>query len=152
MKINIIAIGKIKEKYFVDAICEYVKRSSRYADVKVVELTDAPQSKSIAEQQKIESDSLLLKAKGFVIAMDSRGKMMSSEDLAELIDTKCNEGISEFSFLIGGSHGHTDELRNKVDLLLSFGKNTFPHQLFRVMLSEQIYRALSINAGAPYHK
>lgn len=152
MKINIIAIGKIKEKYFVDAINEYVKRASRYADVKVVELADAPPSKSLEEQRKIESDLLLGKAKGYIVAMDMRGKELSSEGLAELVKSKCTLGESEFSFLIGGSHGHTEELRQKADMLLSFGKNTFPHQLFRVMLSEQIYRALCINAGTPYHK
>lgn len=152
MKINIIAIGKIKEKYFSDAIAEYVKRASRYADVKVVELADAPPSKTSEEQRKIESDLLLCKAKGFVVAMDMRGKELSSEGLAELIKSKCTLGESEFSFLIGGSHGHTEELRQSADMLLSFGKNTFPHQLFRVMLSEQIYRALCINAGTPYHK
>ncbi len=152
MKINVVAIGKIKEKYFQDAIEEYLKRSSRYADVKVIELSDAPPSKSAGEQQRIESDSLLSKAKGFTIAMDSRGKQLSSEELAKLIDAKCADGVGEFSFLIGGSHGHTDELRSKADMMISFGKNTFPHQLFRVILLEQIYRALSINAGTPYHK
>ncbi len=152
MKINIIAIGKIKEKYFLDGVTEYVKRSSRYADIKVFELPDAPQGKTPSEQQKIESELLLSKAKGFIIAMDSRGKLLSSEDIAHLIDSKCSDGVGEFSFLIGGSHGHTDELRAKANLLLSFGKNTFPHQLFRVMLSEQIYRALTINNGLPYHK
>lgn len=152
MKINIIAIGKIKEKFFSDAIAEYVKRASRYADVKVVELADAPPSKTPEEQRKIESDLLLCKAKGFVVAMDMRGKELSSEGLAELIKSKCTLGESEFSFLIGGSQGHTEELRQRADMLLSFGKNTFPHQLFRVMLSEQIYRALCINAGTPYHK
>ncbi len=152
MKINVVAIGKIKEKYFQDAIGEYLKRSSRYADVKVIELSDAPPSKSAMEQQRIESESLLSKTKGFTIAMDSRGKQLSSEELAKLIDIKCADGVGEFSFLIGGSHGHTDELRDRADMMISFGKNTFPHQLFRVMLLEQIYRALSINAGTPYHK
>lgn len=152
MKINVIAIGKIKEKYFLDAISEYAKRCSRYADVRVIELEDAPPSKTPSEQQRIESERLLQKAKGYIVAMDFRGKNLSSEEFASLIDTKCTEGVSEFSLLIGGSHGHTDELRKKADLLLSFGKNTFPHQLFRVMLLEQVYRALCINQGTPYHK
>ena len=152
MKINVIAIGKIKEKFFSDAIAEYLKRCSRFADVRVVELPDAPQGKSPLEQQRIESDSLLSKAKGYIVAMDFRGKELASESLAELLKTRCNDGESEFSFLIGGSHGHTDELREKADFVLSFGKPTFPHQLFRVMLCEQIYRALTINAGLPYHK
>ncbi len=152
MKINIVAIGKIKEKYFSDAIAEYVKRCSRYADVKVIELPDAPPSKSAEEQKYIESNLLLSKAKGYVIAMDMRGKQLTSEGFADLIKTKCADGVSEFSFLIGGSHGHTDELRAKADMILSFSQGTFPHQLFRVMLCEQVYRALSINAGTPYHK
>lgn len=152
MKVNVIAIGKIKEKYLTDAIAEYAKRLSRYADFKVIELPDAPPAKTADEQMKIESDSLLAKAKGFVIALDPRGKELSSEEFANFIDTKCTEGQSEFSFLIGGSHGHTDALRAQADFVLSFGKPTFPHQLFRVMVCEQIYRALTIIAGTPYHK
>lgn len=152
MRINVIAIGKIKEKYFSDAVAEYVKRASRFADVRVIELADAPQGKTPAEQRLIESERLLEKAKGYTIAMDFRGTQLSSEKLAELIKNKCSDGIGEFSFLIGGSHGHSDALREKADMLLSFGSNTFPHQLFRVMLCEQVYRALSINAGSPYHK
>ncbi len=152
MRVNVIAIGKIKEKYLVDAIAEYTKRMSRYADFKVVELPDAPQGKSPEEQKHIESEELLSKAKGFIIALDFRGRELSSEEFANLINTKCTEGINEFSFLIGGSHGHTDELRSKADMVLSFGKMTFPHQLFRVLVCEQIYRAYSIIAGTPYHK
>ncbi|MBO4554728.1 MAG: 23S rRNA (pseudouridine(1915)-N(3))-methyltransferase RlmH [Clostridia bacterium] len=152
MKVNVVAIGKIKEKYFTDAIAEYAKRLSRYADFKVIELADAPQGKTVEEQKKIESDELLQKAKGFVIALDPRGKELTSEDFAELIKTKCTEGQSEFSFLIGGSHGHTDELRAQADVVMSFGKPTFPHQLFRVMTCEQIYRAFCIINGTPYHK
>ena len=152
MKINVIAIGKIKEKYLSDAIAEYAKRMSRYADFKVIELPDAPQGKTAEEQKKIESDALLSKAKGYIVALDPRGKELGSDDFAELIKTKCTEGQSEFSFLIGGSHGHTDELRAQADLVLSFGKPTFPHQLFRVMTCEQIYRAFTIINGTPYHK
>ncbi len=152
MKINVIAIGKIKEKYITDAIAEYSKRLSRYADFKVIELPDAPQGKTAEEQKKIESDALLAKAKGFVVALDPRGKELSSEEFAQLIETKCTEGQSEFSFLIGGSHGHTDALRAQADFVMSFGKPTFPHQLFRVMVAEQIYRACTIIAGTPYHK
>ena len=152
MKISVVAIGKIKEKYISDAIAEYAKRMSRYSDFKVIELPDAPQGKSPEEQKRIESEELMAKAKGFVIALDPRGKELSSEDFASLIQTKCNDGVSEFSLLIGGSHGHTDELRTKADMVLSFGKMTFPHQLFRVMTCEQVYRAFTIINGTPYHK
>ena len=152
MKVNIIAIGKVKEKYITDAIAEYAKRLSRYVDFKIIELPDAPPAKSPEEQRHIESEELLAKAKGFVMALDPRGKELSSEDFANLFQTKCNDGISEFSLLIGGSHGHSNELREKADMILSFGKMTFPHQLFRVMVIEQIYRAMTIVAGTPYHK
>ena len=152
MKINIIAIGKLKERYFSDAVDEYIKRCSRYGDVRVVELLDAPPSKSEGEQKRIESASLLDKAKGYIVVMDGRGEQITSEGLASLIKTKGVEGTKEISFLIGGSHGHTDELRARADKIISFGKITLPHQLFRVILSEQIYRALTINAGTPYNK
>ena len=152
MKINIVAIGKIKEKYFSDAIDEYIKRCSRYGDVKLIELPDAPPAKSADEQKRIESVQLMAKAKGYIVAMDGRGEQISSEGLAALISDKALDGTKEISFLIGGSHGHTPELLKSADKIISFGKITFPHQLFRVVLSEQIYRALSINANTPYHK
>lgn len=152
MKINIIAVGKIKEQFFRDALAEYAKRTSRYAEFKVIELPDAAQGKSPDEQRAIESAQLLDKAKGYIIALDGSGKQLSSEELAQLISTKCTGGISEFSFLIGGSHGHSQQLRDRADMVLSFGKPTFPHQLFRVMLAEQLYRAMTIIAGTPYNK
>ena len=152
MKINIVAIGKVKESYFSNAIDEYVKRCSRYGDVKVIELPDAPTGKSAEEQKRIESAKLLEKAKGYIIAMDGKGELISSEGLASLIASKEGDGTKEISFLIGGSHGHTDELRSRADAVISFGEITLPHQLFRVVLSEQIYRALSIISGTPYHK
>lgn len=152
MKINIIAVGKIKEKYFSDAVAEYVKRCSRYADVRVIELPDAPQGKTPDEQRRIESALLAEKSKGFTVVMDGRGEELSSTDIAKLIKSKEDCGEREISFLIGGSHGHTDELRERANKALSFGKITLPHQLFRVVLCEQIYRALTINANLPYHK
>lgn len=152
MKINIIATGKLKERYFSDAVNEYVKRSSRFGDVRVTELPDAPQGKTAAEQSRIESAQLLDKAKGYLIAMDGRGEQITSEELASLISARGLDGTKEISFLIGGSHGHTDGLRARADKLISFGRITLPHQLFRVVLAEQIYRALTIIAGTPYNK
>ena len=152
MKINIIATGKLKERYFSDAVNEYVKRCSRFGDVRVTELPDAPQGKTAAEQSRIESVQLLDKAKGYVIAMDGRGEQITSEELASLISARGLDGTKEISFLIGGSHGHTDELRARADKLISFGRITLPHQLLRVVLAEQIYRALTIIAGTPYNK
>ena len=152
MRINIIAIGKIKEKYFADAVEEFSRRISRFVDFSVVEVMEAPPTKSVAEKQDIEGKALLQKAKGYVVVMDGRGKTMSSEELSELISSKCAAGQSEFSLLIGGSHGHSEFVLKSADVILSFGRNTFPHQLFRVMLTEQIYRAISIINGLPYHK
>lgn len=152
MKINIIAIGKIKESYFSDAIEEYVKRCSRFCELKVTELPDAPQGKTSDEQKRIESERLLERAKGYTVAMDGKGEMLSSEGLASLIASRAGDGTKEISFLIGGSHGHTEELLRSASTVVSFGRITFPHQLFRVVLCEQVYRALTINAGTPYHK
>ena len=152
MKINLIAIGKVKESYIVEGVKEYMKRISRFAEFNLIELPDAPQGKTPEEQSDIEGKRLLEKAKGVIIILDGKGKNLSSEGLASYLDKKCTEGNGEFSFLIGGSHGHSAETKSKADLLLSFGAMTFPHQLFRLMLTEQIYRALTIINNLPYHK
>ena len=152
MKINLIAIGKIKENYIVEGVKEYMKRISRFAEFNLIELPDAPQGKTPEEQSDIEGKRLLEKAKGVIIILDGKGKNLSSEGLASYLDKKCTEGNGEFSFLIGGSHGHSLETKQKADLLLSFGAMTFPHQLFRLMLTEQIYRGLTIINNLPYHK
>ncbi|MBR2334523.1 MAG: 23S rRNA (pseudouridine(1915)-N(3))-methyltransferase RlmH [Clostridia bacterium] len=152
MKINLIAIGKIKENYIIDGIKEYAKRISRFAEFNLIELPDAPQGKTPDEQADIEGKRLFEKAKGTIIILDGKGKNLSSEGLATYLDKKCTEGVGEFSFLIGGSHGHSLATKQKADLLLSFGAMTFPHQLFRLMLTEQIYRSLSIINKLPYHK
>ena len=152
MKINVIAVGRLKEKFFVDAVNEYAKRLGAYCDFSVTEVAAAPPAKSPAEQSTEEGENLLRKARGFVVALDGRGKTLSSHDFAATISAECTKGVSEFSFLIGGSHGLCDRVRERADMVLSFGKMTFPHQLFRIMLCEQIYRALTINAGTPYHK
>jgi len=152
MKINIVAVGKIKEKFFTDAINEYAKRLSRFCEFKVIEVDEAAPNKSEEERKKIEGESLLKKTKGCIVVLDGKGKEMASSELAQFIKDKNINGISEISFLIGGSNGHSQEVKDKADVLLSFGKATYPHQLFRVMLSEQIYRAMTINAGTPYNK
>ena len=152
MKINIICVGKIKEKFFTDAIAEYQKRLSKFCDFKILEVAEATIYKNLTEKSEIEGELLLNKTKGFVIALDGRGKMLSSEDLASVISDSMVNGISEISFIIGGSNGLSDKVRSAANLIVSFGKITFPHQLFRVVLSEQIYRAFSIINGMPYHK
>lgn len=152
LRLNIIAVGRLKEKYFADAVAEYAKRLSAYCTFSVTEVPPAPAGKSPAEQSAAETRALSEKAKGCVVALDGRGKRMSSEELAAFIAGKCAAGVSEFSFLIGGSHGLDGAALKDADEVISFGAMTFPHQLFRVMLAEQLYRAVTINAGTPYHK
>lgn len=144
MKINIVAVGKLKEKFWKDAAEEYAKRISRFAEFCVIEV---PEKRTPAE----EGAELIKKCRGKVYALDMRGKAITSLDLAAIIKAELSAGRSEFSFVIGGSEGFSDEVRAKYPLL-SFGKVTYPHQLMRVILSEQIYRAFTVINGITYHK
>ncbi len=149
MNISIVCIGKLKEKYWQDAAAEYTKRLSRFCKLSVAEL---PESKSDSKEE--ESSEILAKIpKGsYVIALDIEGKRFSSESFANKISDLALEGKSDICFIIGGSNGFDDRVRNASDLRLSFSDFTFPHQLMRVVLLEQIYRAFKINAGEKYHK
>ena len=151
LNVNIVAIGKIKEKYFTDAIAEYSKRLSKFCRFTIIELPERSEQSNI--DKKVEEESLLLEnsCKGTIILLDRIGKNVSSEDLAKII-VKETLKTSTISFIIGGSNGVSDKLRSKADYTISFGAITYPHQLFRVVLCEQIYRAFTINAGLPYHK
>ena len=152
MKINIVCVGKIKEKFFVEAINEYAKRFSRFCDLKIIEVEEESKISNTDKKCEIESENLLEKCGGIIVALDSSGKLLSSPEIANFIKLKTNNGISEISFVIGGSNGLSQNLKSRADLVLSFGKITFPHQLFRVVLLEQIYRAFTILEGLPYHK
>ena len=158
MKISIVCVGKVKEKYFVDAIKEYCKRLSRYAEMNIIEVNDekCPESLSVAEENQVklaEGERILNKIKdGYVIALAIEGKMLKSEELAELIEDKMVMGVSHIYFVIGGSLGLSSEVLKRADYKLSFSKMTFPHQLMRVILLEQIYRAERIMKNEPYHK
>ena len=152
MKINIIAVGKIKEKYLIDGIKEYAKRLSAYAVINEIEVPEETSLLNIENKSKKEGERLLEKAKGFKIGLDSKGLNLESRELAKFVHANMVNGVSEMSFLIGGSNGLSNEVRGKCDMLLSFGKMTFPHQLFRLMLYEQIYRAFTIINNTPYHK
>lgn len=151
MKINIVCVGNIKEKYFVDAIAEYSKRLSRFVNLKIIEL---PQCKVDEPNQtlKFEEQKILAVIEGYVILLDISGKQLSSPDLAQTIKNLEVNGISTITFIIGGSFGVSNAVREKANLRLSFSLLTFPHQLFRVLLLEQIYRAYTINNNMPYHK
>ena len=143
-KINIVCVGKIKEKFYRDAVDEYLKRLSRFAKVEVRE---------IAECRSLEEEAgLILKAaKGRIVALCIEGKKFSSEGFAEYIKELTDTG-SECTFIIGSSCGLSDDIKRRADIKLSFSDMTFPHQLMRVILLEQIYRAFMINGGGEYHK
>ncbi|MFZ3590485.1 23S rRNA (pseudouridine(1915)-N(3))-methyltransferase RlmH [Bacillus sp. DJP31] len=159
MNISIITLGKLKEKYLKQGIDEYIKRLSAYAKVEIIELADekAPENLSEAEMVQVkqkEGERILQKISQdtYVIALAIEGKMKSSEQLAEDLDKLATYGKSKVAFVIGGSLGLSDEVMKRADEKLSFSKMTFPHQLMKLILVEQIYRAYRINRGEPYHK
>lgn len=157
MSVKIITVGKLKEKYLRDACEEYQKRLSRFANVKIVELnefrlSDNPSGKEIEHALEIEGDAILKEAKGFLIAMCIEGKQLSSEKLAKKLSDISVDGQSCISFIIGSSFGICDKVKNTADFKLSMSEMTFPHQLARVMLLEQIYRSFQINNNGKYHK
>lgn len=156
MKINVICVGKLKENYLRKAEQEYLKRLSGYARVNVTELKDESQGGSLSDDEvrKREGERILnrIDPASFKIAMDIDGKMMSSTDLASFVEEKCVRGTSSFTFIIGGSVGLDESVRKTADMRLSFSPLTFPHQLFRIMLLEQIYRVMKINSNETYHK
>ncbi|GAV22930.1 23S rRNA (pseudouridine(1915)-N(3))-methyltransferase RlmH [Carboxydothermus pertinax] len=159
MEITIVAVGKIKEKYLKEGIAEYLKRLSPYARLTVIEVDDenAPENLFLAEAEKVvkkEGERILAKIppSSFIIALDIKGKNLSSEELASFISEKSLYGQSKLTFLIGGSLGLSREVLERADFKLSFGRMTYPHQLMRLILLEQIYRAFKIIRGEPYHK
>jgi 23S rRNA (pseudouridine1915-N3)-methyltransferase len=159
MKITLITVGKIKEKYFTDAIAEYAKRLSRYCKLEIVEVADekTPDGASEALENQIkekEGERILSKVPdgAYVVALAIEGKQLDSEELADKMEKWNVNGISHLVFIIGGSLGLTPKVLNRADFKLSFSKMTFPHQLMRVVLLEQIYRSFRIRNNEPYHK
>ncbi len=146
--INIICVGKLKEQYLKDAQKEYAKRLTAFCKLNIIELDESmkgPEEEGRAILNKIEKDA-------FVYAMCIEGKQMSSEKLAQEISRKATEGKSNLTFIIGGSLGLSDDVKNRADIRLSMSEMTFPHHLARIMLEEQIYRAYQINSNGKYHK
>ncbi|MBQ8942444.1 MAG: 23S rRNA (pseudouridine(1915)-N(3))-methyltransferase RlmH [Firmicutes bacterium] len=157
MKITIACVGKIKEKFYSMAIDEYLKRLSAYADVDIFQVDDekAPENLSPAQEKQIkdkEAQKLLKGLKGYVIALEIGGKMLDSVQLSEFIEDTLSRGASHLTFVIGGSLGLGEEVIKRADYKLSFSKMTFPHQLMRVILLEQLYRSQRISHNQPYHK
>ena len=143
-KIYFVVVGKIKESFYRQAVAEYVKRLSRFAKVEIKEIDEG---KSLEE----EGEQILRLARGYTIALAVEGEGYSSEKLAQKLKVLGDAG-KETTFIIGSSEGLADKVKGAADLRLSFSKMTFPHQLMRVILAEQVYRAFMINAGATYHK
>lgn len=159
LQIKILAVGKLKETYLKDGIKEYVKRLGAYAKLDILEVDDepCPEKASAAEEKKVrqkEGERLLkaLSKHDYVILLDLKGKELSSPELAVLLEERALAGQSSIVFIIGGSLGTDEEVQNRADFRWSFSKLTFPHQLIRLVLVEQIYRACKINKNEPYHK
>ena len=155
VKINIVCIGKVKDKYIRDGIEEFSKRLSRYANFSIAELSEEDDNKGIESAISKETERIIniinKKSQSYNILLDLKGKQKSSEEMAELLE-KITIQKSEINFIIGGSNGVGDELRRIVDFRLNFSLFTFPHQLMRLILAEQIYRWISINNNIKYHK
>lgn len=143
-KIYFVVVGKIKESFYREAVAEYVKRISRFAKVEIKELAEGLNPEA-------EKEDILRACKGYVIALAVEGEKLSSEKLAKKLQTLTNEG-KDITFVIGSSCGLAEEVKTQADYRLSFSDMTFPHQLMRVILAEQVYRAFMINAGSTYHK
>ncbi|WP_182186886.1 23S rRNA (pseudouridine(1915)-N(3))-methyltransferase RlmH [Pectinatus frisingensis] len=158
MKITIISAGKIKESYLRAGIAEFTKRLHPFTQLDIVEISEEkmPETPSLAEKKKIltiEGQRLLkqVPANNFLFVLDVYGRQFSSEELAEKIRTVTLEGQSNLAFVIGGAFGLSDELRGKADICISFSRMTFTHQMVKLLLIEQIYRAFKINRGEKYH-
>ena len=158
MKVKIISVGKLKEKYLKDGISEYVKRLSRFAQVELIELVDekTPDNASEKENEQIllkEGQRILAKLseRDFVFAMAIEGKLISSEALSETFERAMQQS-STLVFIIAGSLGLAPQVKKRANELISFGRITLPHQLMRLVLAEQIYRGFMIREGSPYHK
>lgn len=159
MKIKIVTVGKLKEKYLKDGIAEYSKRISRFAKLEMIELADekTPDKASELENQKIletEGARILSKVgeRDFVLVLAIEGKTFSSEEFSKQLEEASIKGYSTLTFIIGGSLGLAASVKNRANLSVSFGRLTLPHQLMRLVLVEQIYRAFTIQQGSPYHK
>ena len=159
MKISIICVGKVKEKFYRDAIEEYAKRLSKYCKLEIVEVQDekTPDGAGAAQESQIkekEAGRILsrISEDAYVCTLEILGRKLTSEGFAEMIEQTALNGRSHIAFIIGGSLGLHESVSKRADCAISFSDMTFPHQLMRVILTEQIYRAFRIISGEPYHK
>ncbi len=151
LKINIVCVGNLKEKFFIDACEEYLKRLARFCVCNVKELKECTNFSNVNQIKEQEGQEILKNLKGCVVLLDVKGKMLSSEEFSKQIQ-EISLLNSEVTFVIGGSYGVSDAVKQKANYSVSMSKMTFPHRLFRVMLLEQIYRAFTISNGIAYHK
>ncbi len=159
MNIQIIAVGKLKEKYLVQGIAEYAKRLTPYIKLTMIEVPDekAPEQLSASEEEQVkrrEGEKILsyIKQDTYVVATAIQGELWTSDKLAQHIEELATYGRSQIAFVIGGSLGLSDEVLKRSNLKISFGRFTYPHQLLRLVLVEQVYRVVKIIRGEPYHK
>ena len=154
MKIKIVSVGSIKEKFLKDAISEYLKRLTRFAKIEIIEVDETKIQNKSEEQVKKEEGERLLKRIGqdeFVFLLDLKGELISSEVLAQKINDLINKGISPLTFVIGGTLGLSEEVRKRANIKLSISKMTFTHQMCRMIILEQIYRTFKIINNEEYH-
>lgn len=159
VNITVIAVGKIKEKYFTDAIAEYSKRLGRYCNLNIIEVKDEPTPDKWSERERdmvLEREAARIAEKlpksGCVVALCIEGKEFDSVDFSEFIEKASVDGGGNLTFIIGGSMGISEEIKRRSNYKISFSRMTFPHQLMRVILLEQTYRAFNISNGGKYHK
>lgn len=159
LQIKIVAVGKVREGYLQDGIREYAKRLNGHVRLDIIAVDDepCPEKASVADEEKVkhkEAEKLLklISAQDYVILLDLQGKELTSPELADLLEDRALAGQSRITFVIGGSLGTAEAVQKRADFRWSFSKLTFPHQLIRLVLLEQIYRACKISKGEPYHK
>jgi len=159
MRIRIILVGKLRERYLCEGVCEYLKRLRPYASIKLVELQDEPVPEAFSEKQlasarQAEAERILrtITNNEYVVALDIRGTQMSSEELSRWVQERALYGDSSLVFVIGGTTGLAPEILSRAQLRLSMGPMTFPHQFMPMLIAEQLYRAFKIARGEPYHR
>ena len=155
ININLVCVGKIKEKYIEEGMAEYIKRMKTYAVFKIIELKEEGNDKDREKAMEIEGAEIkkvLEKNKGLNILLDIKGKQYTTEEFVDVIENKMVHGVSTMNFIIGGSYGVTEEIRALSEIRLSFSKFTFPHQLMRLIFLEQLYRWFSVINNSKYHK
>lgn len=159
MNINIICVGKLKEKYLKEGMDEYIKRLNRYCNINIFEVEDeeAPEGLSLSDEEIIKNKEAVkikrfIKPNAYTVALDILGKSLSSEEFSNFIEKLAVNGYSDITFIIGGSIGLSYEILDNVNFKMSFSKMTFPHQLMRLILLEQVYRGFKIIKNEPYHK